>query len=91
MLSAHHDYSLGCTTNFGANLTDEKVHICKITYAEHQLRIYFDNMEKAVLRVNVNIPDLLKLENGELFVGFTASTGGICENHDILSWEFYCL
>lgn len=38
--SAHHDYSLGCTTSFGGVINDGKIHTCKITYASKQLRFF---------------------------------------------------
>lgn len=35
--------------------------------------------------------EALKLDtskNGEVWIGFTASTGGLSQNHDILEWSY---
>lgn len=45
-------------------------------------------MDQCVLKVDVNIEETLNLKTSEIYVGFTAATGGLSENHDILSWEF---
>lgn len=36
--TAHHNFSQGCTTNFGSSLRDGKSHVCKITYVNKELR-----------------------------------------------------
>lgn len=88
--SPHHSYSLGCTTNATnmPRLADGNIHTVNIAYFDNCLEIQLDG--NPVLNVVVNIVDILKLNDadGLVWVGFTASTGGLCEDHDILSWSF---
>jgi hypothetical protein len=46
-------------------------------------------MNTPILAANINLADLLNLQNGRnAFIGFTSSTGGAWENHDIVSWSY---
>ena len=69
-------------------LEDEQTHVARITYGDPAgtLIVFVDGIEQ--LRVPVDLGDLLALEGGTAFVGFTSATGNAFENHDIIDWEF---
>ncbi len=64
----------------GAVLTGE------VAYTPGTLTVRLDGVE--VLSVTVNLHTLLSLDGGRAWVGFTSSTGGAWQNHDLLSWSF---
>jgi hypothetical protein len=51
------------------------------------LTVYMDDSKEPVLRAVVDMTTVAG-SDGYAWVGFTASTGGGYENHDILSWSF---
>jgi hypothetical protein len=77
--------SLGLTSAI-AELSDGATHTARIAYDGAILSVEFDN--SVVLEVSVDLSTLLGLDGGAAFVGFTASTGGAWQNHDVLSWSF---
>ena len=50
------------------------------------LQVSIDNAR--VLEVGVNLSQLLSLDGGRAFVGFTAATSSAWENHDVGNWTF---
>jgi hypothetical protein len=89
-------YSLGKATEGLPVFKDGKPHNVKINYTPGSLTVYVDNMEKPVLTVALKLDafsgmgfkDASVLDaDGKAWVGFTAGTGGLMENHDILSWK----
>jgi len=71
------------------DMSDGTVYDVMITYLPGALSIYFDNLSIPLLTVNVNLATLLNLKNGtDAFIGFTSSTGGAFENHDIVRWSY---
>lgn len=88
--SPDHKYSLGWSDSIPL-LSDNESHTAKIIYT-HQthgiLNVFVDDMQSPALIVEVNLGDVLSLMDGQAFVGFTASTGGASETHDILRWSF---
>jgi hypothetical protein len=76
---------LALTKKLGVNLKDRKIHTARITYQPPVFAVYLDDA-----RVLVSTVDLSTVTgtDGAAWVGFTASTGGGYENHDILNWTF---
>ncbi len=71
------------------DMSNGTVYDVMITYLPGALSVYFDNMSAPLLTVNVNLGQVLNLENGtDAFIGFTSSTGGAFENHDIIRWRY---
>ena len=79
----------------GMSLTDGSVHTITVNYlppgdcasACNNLSVYFDST--LILQATVNIATQLNLTNGSsAYVGFTAATGSLVENNDIISWSF---
>ena len=71
------------------DMSNGTIYDVTITYLPGALSIYFDDLSSPLLTVNVNLGSLLNLENGrEAYIGFTSSTGGAFENHDILQWSY---
>lgn len=56
------------------------------------LYVYVDDLYSPAMSCPLNLGDTLRLEDGRMHVGFTASTGeSHWQVHDILSWEFTSL
>ncbi len=53
--------------------------------------MFLDDLVTPVLGVSVDLEETLDLDRGRAWVGFTATTGGGWQNHDILSWQFTSL
>lgn len=80
--------TLGIATP-SVDMSDGNVYNVMITYMPGLLAIYLQDMANPLLSVNVDLGALLDLENGRgAYVGFTSSTGGAYENHDIVQWSY---
>jgi hypothetical protein len=71
---------LAFTPNLSVQLKDRKVHTARILFQPPVLSVFLDD-SSAPLSIVVD-------RHGGAWVGFTASTGGGYENHDILKWSF---
>jgi legume-like lectin family protein len=89
-------YSLGKVAEGLPSFKDGKPHNVKIDYAPGSMKIFVDNMDKTALTVALKLDsfsgkdfkDASVLDaDGKAWVGFTAGTGSLTENHDILSWK----
>lgn len=78
---------LAMVKKLDVKLKDKRVHYARITYDPPVMRIYLDSMRTPVLTSTVDISTVVD-PDGTAYVGFTASTGGGYENHDLLSWRF---
>ena len=78
---------LAYTIGLPVKLKDGKVHTARIAYKPPLLSIFLDNRPEPILTAAIDISSVLGPE-GTGYVGFTASTGGGYQNHDILSWSF---
>ncbi len=75
--------------NPSKDMSDGTIYNVKINYLPGALSIYFDDLVNPLLTVNVNLGNLLSLQDGRnAFIGFTSSTGGAWENHDIINWSY---
>ena len=80
--------NLGIAT-VGKDMSNGSVYDVHIHYAPGNLAIYLDDFATPVLSVSVDLATKLALPQGtQAFIGFTSSTGGAFENHDIVSWSF---
>jgi Legume lectin domain len=80
-------------TNCVASVTnviysDHAAHTARITYAPGEVSVFLDDLSNPILTAAINLAEKINLDNGKAWVGFTAATGGDCENHDLLSWFF---
>jgi len=80
-------YSLGVTPNV-PEMTDGDTHTVKIEYVPGNLAVYMDDMEAPILAVQIFLDEVLELDKGTAWVGFTSATWDAFENHDILNWAF---
>ena len=78
---------LGIAPALPVDMKDGKTHKVRIRFVPPILTVYLDDGTKPVLRAPVDLTALAG-SDGYAWVGFTASTGGGYENHDILSWSF---
>jgi len=83
--SPHHDYSLGWVSCPELVTVDE--HNAVVSYEPGLLEIYVDDFSVPILAVVVDIAELIVLNEGRAWTGFTGSTGDAWENHDILDWS----
>src|SRR5262245_48840252 len=70
-----------------ANLKDKRVHLARITFEPPVMRVFLDDLRSPVLTSTVDLSTVVDAA-GTTFLGFTASTGGGYENHDLLRWSF---
>ena len=73
--------------NLPINLKDGNVHTAHIRFRPPVLSVFLDDASAPVLESVVDLSIVLDQQGGA-WVGFTASTGGGYENHDILNWSF---
>ncbi|MGE0481881.1 MAG: PQQ-dependent sugar dehydrogenase, partial [Phycisphaerae bacterium] len=85
--SVNESASIGATTAL-PNLSDGAPRVVQVLYSNGELAVFLDDLETPVLTAPLDLASTLSLDNGGAWVGFTASTGGSAENHDILSWQF---
>lgn len=87
-------YSLGTATEGLPNFKDGKAHTVRVSYTPGTLKLFLD--EKPALTVPIRLDSFSGKEfknasvldaDGKAWIGFTAGTGGLMENHDILSWK----
>ena len=80
--------NLGITT-VSQDMSNGSVYDVHIHYVPGNLAIYLDDFATPVLSVSVDLATKLSLPQGtQAFIGFTSSTGGAFENHDIVNWSF---
>jgi len=90
--SSHHDYSLKCTQNLDRDLAisinDNKIHKVKIVYDTPSKRLHVSLDEMWILQnVEIDLSKVFGSDEEGCWIGFTASTGGLSEAHDILSFS----
>jgi hypothetical protein len=78
---------LAFTPDLPVGLKDRKVHTARILFHPPVLSIYLDDSPVPVLQSVVDLSIVVD-DEGRAWVGFTASTGGGYENHNILNWSF---
>ncbi len=76
-------------------LDDGEVHTVRIDYIPGNLRVFVDDLQTPVLSAPVDLSSLAASEGnptgdnilddgGQAYIGFTAGTGSVLQNHDIL-------
>jgi hypothetical protein len=78
---------LAFTPSLSVQLKDRNVHTARIRFQPPTLSIFLDDSPAPVLESVVDLSIVVD-QQGSAWVGFTASTGGGYENHDILNWSF---
>jgi hypothetical protein len=76
---------LAFTPKLHVRLRDGQVHSARILFRPPVLSVFLD--DSPVLESAVDLSIVID-PHGSAWVGFTASTGGGYENHDILNWSF---
>jgi hypothetical protein len=94
------DFSLGNTTPTLVDMSDGAVHTVRIDYSPGTLSVYLDDLVTPLLVVPYEfgtggthltgspVGGLNLINGNAAYVGFTGTTGGVTEIHEILSWEF---
>jgi hypothetical protein len=78
---------LAYTRDLNVFLKDRAVHSVRILYRPPVLSVFLDDAAAPALESAVD-RSIIADSDGSAWVGFTASTGGGYENHDILNWSF---
>lgn len=78
---------LAFTPSLHVQLKDGHVHTARILFQPPVLSVFLDGAAAPALEGAVDLSIVLDPQ-GSTWVGFTASTGGGYENHDILNWSF---
>jgi hypothetical protein len=78
---------LAATPDLRVRLKDQQVHTARIRFQPPVVSVFLDGDAEPVLQAAVDLSIVVD-DQGSAWVGFTASTGGGYENHDILSWSF---
>ena len=78
---------LAFTPHLRVQLKDRKPHTARILFQPPVLSVFLDGSTTPVLEGVVDLSIVVDPES-RAWVGFTASTGGGYENHDILDWTF---
>jgi hypothetical protein len=102
--SADHDYICpnGVSANLalqslpsGLSISDGNIHTLTVNYLPpgtctsscNNLTVYFDSTQ--ILQATVNLATQLNLASGSnAYMGFTAATGSLVQNNDIISWSY---
>lgn len=102
--SADHDYICpnGISANLalqtlpsGLSISDGNIHTITVNYLPpgtctsscNNLTVYFDSTQ--ILQATVNLATQLSLVSGSnAYMGFTAATGSLVQNNDIISWSY---
>ena len=85
--SAEESASIGWSTAI-PNLSDGNLHTVKIDYSPGAMDIYVDDLTQPKVSAPITLTTTLSLASGgRAWVGFTGSTGGAVERHDITSWS----
>ena len=72
-----------------ADFASGSIYQARIDYIPGSLKVFFVDMSNPVMDVNVDLRTLLALQDGNgAFIGFTSSTGGAWENHDLVNFSF---
>lgn len=78
---------LAFTPHLNVQLKDRKLHTARILFQPPVLSVFLDGSITPVLEGVGDFSIVVDLQ-ARAWVGFTASTGGGYENHDILDWTF---
>lgn len=69
-------------------LVDRREHVALIRYEPGKLEVYVDGFYKPVLTTEINLEEVLVLDNGKAWIGFTAGTDdGKFARHTITGWR----
>ena len=53
-----------------------------------KFQVFLDDLENPLITASVNVAEVMNLDQGRAWVGFTAATGADYYNQDVLSWSF---
>ncbi len=81
--------SIGIYSPSAATAVDNgSTHTVRIIYVPGTITFFYDNLTTPVITAPFSFATALNLNSGQAWLGFTGTTGGANEQHDILSWSF---
>jgi CSLREA domain-containing protein len=69
------------------NVQDGALHHVRVEYAPGRFDVFVDDLVNAKLSVPVDLAQLLALDGGGAYAGFTSATGAFVSTHEIGSWR----
>jgi acid phosphatase type 7 len=94
--NADHSDALAAVTNGLPDLADGNIHTAGILYEGTNLVVFVDDLATPVLSMALppgeegqegSLAELLGLDDGQAWIGFTATTSDAVENVDLLNWS----
>lgn len=86
--TAHATARLG-SANIPYLMANDGTHVVRISYVPGELNVFLDDLDEPRLTVAVDLATKLRLDDGNAWVGFTASTApGFRQSNDIMNWFF---
>lgn len=80
------------TRSRGIRLNDGETHSLKIRYMPGLMSVLLDDIQNPIIQLEVNLGELLELDHGRAWVGFTAATHiNGTQVHEVSSWKFETL
>jgi peptide-N4-(N-acetyl-beta-glucosaminyl)asparagine amidase len=89
--SAHPDFSKGRTTQTEPGVpffANGAKHTTKVVYTPGNIAVFVDDMTAPLLNVAVDLGTILRLDEGNAWVGLTGATGRRFQAHDIYTFSF---
>jgi hypothetical protein len=85
--SARESASIGLNSTI-PDLNNGSAHTCQVVYVPGRLQVFIDDLVNPAIDTPLDLDNMLTLDAGRAWVGFTAATGGASETHDVRSWSF---
>lgn len=77
------------TRRHGVRLNDGRIHHARIHYVPGELSVFLDDVPEPVVEVEIDLAEILELDAGRAWVGFTAATHiRDMQTHEIVNWSF---
>jgi peptide-N4-(N-acetyl-beta-glucosaminyl)asparagine amidase len=89
--SSHHSFSKGCSTNVPDFSDGSEVYVAaEFNVTEKLVQVYLGHESDyyCILAAPVSFDGVID-QDKDLYVGFTAATGGLCQEHQICSFEVF--
>jgi hypothetical protein len=70
------------------SFADAQPHVVRVVYDGHQFSVFLDQFDTPLVTTEFDMASELRLCDDAEWIGFTSSTGGAAQTHEILDWSF---